>query len=246
MLDLDKDPELAKWLQNSSLSQGMRVLVLLSRYEHGLTITELRKHFASHGRKADSWNFSSILDRLSREQLVVLVLKHWTISAEGLTKLVEIGASRRVATAKAISGLRNFAGKLTDIILRDFVEETIGCLEQQFYRSAIVLSWSGAIWVLQQYVLKKKLNEFNAAGVARFPGFKKVQTEESFGRLQERDILQLLEDIHVIGKSLKGVLIQRLDLRNTCGHPNTVKVSESTAASHVELLIENVFLRFGI
>ncbi|HEY2033402.1 MAG TPA: hypothetical protein VGH02_06905 [Rhizomicrobium sp.] len=241
---MDNFPDLAAWLQNGSLSQGDRVLISLSRHEEGLTTAEMRKLFASYGRGTASWNFSSITARLADDQKIVLLDRRWTLLEKGAEAVFELGAMKKTATIKAISGLRDFTNKLSDKILRDFVDEAIGCLEHNHYRSAIVLSWSGAVWILQQHVLNKHLKNFNKAGSSRFPDFKQVKNSESFGRIQERDFIQLLEDIHVIGKSLKGILIQRLDLRNTCGHPNTVKVNESTAASHVELLVENVFLRF--
>ena len=232
-------------MQNSSLSQGVRVLALLSRHPDGLTTAEIRKLSATHGRGTAGWNFSAIIDRLADAQVVVLLDRRWHVLPDGHESLSKQGLTQRSVTATAISGLRRFLETLADKTLYDFVAEAIGCLEQGFCRSAVILSWSGAIWVLQQQILEHHLTEFNLAGASRFDDFKKIKNAESFGRIQERDLIQLFEDIHLISKSLKGILIQRLDLRNTCGHPNTVKINESTAASHVEILIENIFIRFS-
>ncbi len=60
----------------------------------------------------------------------------------------------------------------------------------------------------------------------------------------EYDFLQIVEAISMIGKNVKQELEKQLKLRNACGHPNSLKVSENIAAAHLELLILNVFVPF--
>jgi len=35
-----------------------------------------------------------------------------------------------------------------------------------------------------------------------------------------------------------------LDLRNGCGHPNSLKVSVNKSAAHIETLLQNIFEKF--
>jgi hypothetical protein len=49
-----------------------------------------------------------------------------------------------------------------------FVEEAIQCVKNKAYRSAIVLTWVGSVYLLYQHVLRNKLAEFNQEGHRRF------------------------------------------------------------------------------
>jgi hypothetical protein len=42
-----------------------------------------------------------------------------------------------------------------------FLEEAVGCFENRYYRSAVILSWVGAMAVLEDYVVANYLKEFN-------------------------------------------------------------------------------------
>ena len=64
--------------------------------------------------------------------------------------------------------------------------------------------------------------------------------------MEEYDFLQVLESISVIGKSMKQELEKRLQLRNACGNPGSLKMAEKTVAAHIEVLILNVFSQFSI
>jgi len=44
--------------------------------------------------------------------------------------------------------------------------------------------------------------------------------------MKESDFLDRLQAISVIGKSVKQELAKRLELRNSCGHPNTLTIGE--------------------
>ena len=50
----------------------------------------------------------------------------------------------------------------------------------------------------------------------------------------------------VIGKNTKTELLKALNLRNSCGHPNSLRISAHTAAAHLELLLLNVFDKFSV
>jgi hypothetical protein len=63
--------------------------------------------------------------------------------------------------------------------------------------------------------------------------------------MKEFDFLQVLEAVSVIGKSVKGELEACLKLRNGCGHPNSLQVSESKVAAHTETLMLNVLAIFA-
>ena len=60
--------------------------------------------------------------------------------------------------------------------------------------------------------------------------------------MKERDFLDVLEAIGSIGKNVKQTLQnQCLSLRNACGHPTSLKISENNVAAHLDTLVLNVY-----
>jgi len=73
--------------------------------------------------------------------------------------------------------------------------------------------------------------------------FPKVNSD-GLARMKEHDFLDVLESISLIGKNVKQELQQSLQLRNACGHPNSLKIGVNKVSSHIEILILNVFSKF--
>jgi hypothetical protein len=130
--------------------------------------------------------------------------------------------------------------------VRNYVEEAIRCYENELYKSAIVMSWLAAVAVLHRVVAKDHLAEFNAEAARVDPKWKAAKTEDDLGRMKESELLERLVGISLIGKNPKAQLKRALELRNSCGHPNNLKISSNTTAAHLELLLLNVFKVFEI
>jgi hypothetical protein len=63
--------------------------------------------------------------------------------------------------------------------------------------------------------------------------------------MKEHDFLDVLETIGVMGKNVKQALQnQCLGMRNACGHPNSLKISENNVAAHLDTLVLNVYSKF--
>ncbi len=144
----------------------------------------------------------------------------------------------------ATHSLHAHIASITDPIRRAFIQEAVDGFEAKLNRAAVVLSWVGAVWILQNHVLDKALKAFNAALTARFLKAKPIKTIKNFAPLSEADFLQVCEDAGIIDKAEKKQLTQRLDLRNDCGHPNSLTIGEHQAASHLELLLQNVYEKY--
>ena len=63
--------------------------------------------------------------------------------------------------------------------------------------------------------------------------------------MKEANFLNVIEHLSIIGKNVKQELETCLKLRNSCGHPNTLKIGDSRVASHMEILVLNVFSVFS-
>lgn len=198
-------------------------------------------------KKAKNWNIAAIFS--SMKKLVVHIDKRWELTDNGLAELKEIGAlSKSTLAAKVDDDLSALLIKVTNKETKAFVEEALNCFRSEYYRAAVVLSWVGAIYSIYVYVHASKLSEFNAAADARFnktkQTWKAAKTIEDLADMGERNFLQILKDIGLIGSSVKGELIKRLDMRNGCGHPNDYKVGESGVAHHLEMLILHVYEKY--
>ncbi|MCK4713326.1 MAG: hypothetical protein KAT26_10645 [Marinosulfonomonas sp.] len=141
--------------------------------------------------------------------------------------------------------LREHLAKITDFETREFVEEAIKCHEAELYRAAIVMSWLGAMDVLHKHIHAKHLTLFNKEATRIMAKkWKNAVTPDDLGKMGESDFLDRIEGISVVGKNVKKQLKDCLDLRNGCGHPNSLQVSVNKSAAHIETLLQNVFEKF--
>jgi hypothetical protein len=190
-------------------------------------------------------NISATLGRATG--LAVRTGNGWELTADGRKHTAGLLASLGQVTSptpKLVTNLRGFLGKLTNPDTRAFVKEAISCLEGRHLRAAVVLSWVGALSVLQENVFRNHLGAFNMEATRRDPKWKPVKTKDDFGKMKESTFLDILENLSVIGGNVKKELKNCLELRNSCGHPNSLSIGENRAAAHMELLILNVFVRF--
>lgn len=191
-------------------------------------------------RQVKKKNVSSLLSRATG--LAIRSPDGWELTKSGLANVSQLaGPAMASPIPKTAIALRAHLSKIIQPEIRAFAEEAISCLEGRQYRAAVVLSWIGAISVLQHYVASKKLAEFNTEASKRNPKWKIAQSSDDLGLMREEEFLDVLQAISVIGKNVKQELKKALTLRNGCGHPNSLKVAEHKVAAHIEDLILNVF-----
>lgn len=191
------------------------------------------------------WNISDILGK--SKGLAIRTPSGWEISPEGRSEVIKLASEYNIEPPKKIStSLRSHLATIQDDQIRAFVSEAIECFECGLYRGAVVLSWVGAVSLLYEYVLQNKLTKFNAEAKRRDSRWKVAKKREDFGRMKEFEFLQILTAISIIDKSVKLELEKRLQLRNSCGHPTSLRISENIVAAHIEVLILNVFSQFSV
>ncbi len=128
---------------------------------------------------------------------------------------------------------------------RSFVTEAVNCAKSGNPRAAILMSWIGAVALLQDYVFDNKLKEFNADAVAN--GVLKrpaTNIEDLRGISKESHFLDSLQRISVIDQATKRGLKRCLDRRNDAGHPSEIKFSNAAVGDHLETLVLNVFQKY--
>jgi hypothetical protein len=188
-------------------------------------------------------NASAVLGR--SKGLAIRASEGWKLTTEGKAHVGIQHQTRggKVTPVQAHS-LRTHLQKLTSKDTRAFVEEAVACFEGKLYRSAVVLSWVGAIAVIYDHVVAKKLDDFNQEALRRDSKWHAAKNSDGLGRMSENDFLQICQALGVVGKNVKEELEACLKLRNGCGHPNSLRVAESRVAAHIETLMLNVFDKF--
>ena len=192
---------------------------------------------------AASWNIGRALKAASPK--TAQVNKLWSLTPSGKEWLAEVGLARPVGlTAKPKSTLRELLQKIDDKDAREFVAEAIFCLEYDLRRSAVVMSWLASVHLLKVHVFKHHRNQFDSAVAKIDSKWKPARSLDDYGRMKEIEFLNRLAALSVIGKNVKTELVECLNRRNACGHPNSYSLGDATVAHHIEILILNVFSKF--
>lgn len=230
-------------LTERGLSRNDSFLLVLSTFDLPTSVSSLRERSISLGYKIPSGcNPSSVLSRAF--PLAIQVSDGWELTKKGLSylqeKFPELGLT---PTDQPMEQLRAYAKNIPDQKTRVFVEEAIGCCEHGLLRSAIVMSWLAAVYVLQLHIIDNRLDDFNSSYKVTHPKAKPIKVRDDFRRIREELQIDLMVSAHIVesgvGKELKQALIRR----NNCGHPSSVEYERHTVASHLAILLENIFLK---
>ena len=237
-----KSDKLKDWL-HKDLERLDKLLLVLASQDDPIGVSKIVEVAAGAGCRAPKkWNVSAILGASKGRAIRTT---GWELTDAGKMHLRTLGVSSISPAAMQVAvDLRAHLTKVTETQTRDFVEEAIKCHEAELYRSAIVMSWLGAMDVLQKHVHQNHLAAFNTEAARVNGKWKVAVARDDIGKMGEGDFLERIETLSIIGKNVKAQLKACLDLRNGCGHPNSLKVSVNKSAAHIETLLQNVFEKF--
>jgi hypothetical protein len=231
-------------LSTTKLTRKDKVLIALDAEGHSVkTISQLCDILVKNGvRDASKWNISQILGGSRGE--AVRIEKGWEITLRGRQHLADLQIPNVSPARSELSALREHASTIQDEKIKTFLGEAISALEHRLSRAAVVFSWVGAVALLYEHVVQNNLTAFNQEATRRDSKWKAARTADDLALMKEHEFLQVLCVISVIGKNLKQELEACLKLRNACGHPNSLAIGEHRVASHLEILILNVYSKF--
>lgn len=233
-------------LANQEISKRDRLLICLAvDHEQPKQVREVVEIAVSSGmRTAKKWNVSDIFSKSNG--FAVRTERGWELSSQGKRHVADVaGPFLNTPVPIIASSLRKHLLQIADSETKNFVEEAICCFESGQHRAAVVLSWVGAISLLQHHVVKHSLISFNQEASRRDKRWKQAKTTDELALIKEDTFLDILQAISVIGKNVKQELKKGLVLRNGCGHPNSLRLAEYKVSAHIEDLILNVFAKFA-
>ena len=242
MAALIRPEQLVDVLHRPGLARQDKLLLTLGSFQtRPVAIAAVRAQAKQAGlREIEKWSVSGTLG--AAKGLAIDTGHGWDLTAAGRAAVQKLlGSEGQTPTAGVSNDLRNAVNGLSDANARAFVLEAIACFEARQFKAAVVFSWVGAVATLYDHILKAHLASFNAEAGRRDKNWRPAKIADDCTRMKEYDFLQVLESISVFGKSVKTELEAALKLRNGCGHPNSLKVSEHRAAGHIESLVLNVF-----
>lgn len=251
---LDDEHLLLAVSEAANLGQRLPVLLLLSHVEQPAAPSRIRDKGLMIGfRKISKWNLTDVLGKAAKDDQVAQLTNGWKLLSPGMTRIERYYKSEGAMISEVRHALRGHLASISNEQRRLFVNEAIKSFDVKAYRAAVVLSWVGAVHILQEYIALNHVKAFNDAGIARQTKaaarginytFLPVRTTKDFGVIGESDMLQLCQDAGILHKAEKQLLQDRLDLRNQCGHPNPITIAEHTVAHHIEILMLNVYSRY--
>jgi hypothetical protein len=195
-------------------------------------------------------NITRLAERLTNDRRTFRgsALGRFRLTSQALSEIdEEFQGAFEEEVAPATGLILTLESKLTglsDKYVRSFVQEAVNCLRAGHLRAAVVLSWMGAIGVLQNYVAANFIAEFNSDAKSNGLLKREARGASDFSRIKETDFLDGAERIGVLSNAVKKELRVCLDRRNNCGHPNDYIVTETAVAAHIESLIVHVFERY--
>lgn len=196
-------------------------------------------------RAASKWNISATLG--GSTNLAVRTDEGWELTTDGRKRVAEITGPFAASSIPIVaSSLRQYLPKISDNDTKVFLEEAIECYEENHLRAAVVLSWVGAMSVLHRYIIDNELTNFNLEASRRDSKWRHAKNTDDLGRMKEFDFLNIISSLSIIGKTVKQELETCLKLRNSSGHPNSLKIGDARVAAHIEILVLNVFAVFGV
>ena len=108
-----------------------------------------------------------------------------------------------------------------------------------------MVSGVGAVALMQDRFVTRHLAALDADAKRRDAKWKSATSTDGLSKMKEYDFLQVLEAIFVIGRNTKLELENALKLRNSCGHPSSLALASHRVASHLEILLLNVYVPFA-
>jgi hypothetical protein len=155
---------------------------------------------------------------------------------------------QRKSTVQITKLLADLPQRVPDLAERTFLDEAMTCFRYEAFRAAMVMAWNLAFHHLCDFVLTKKLTEFNTQWPLNFPGMHKkpkqiAKMEDFADELKESEVITICGSARIITGDMQNVLTVGLKRRNTAAHPSGATITQTQAEAHIEDLVLNFVLK---
>jgi hypothetical protein len=234
---------------NSNRDKCLAVLYYKLRYENIESMTAQQIHQAFVQTRMPNAAGVNVPDVLAKSGALVDSpgstgsARLWRITDAGRTRVRHLmGLPETEAEVEHdISELNRLLARITDPIVKGFVEESVSCIRVGALKAAIVFLWAGAVRTLQEKVILKGVSNVNAAIVIHDTNARQVKKVDDFQYIKDKTFLLAAEGVGILDKAERGTLESALDLRNKCGHPTKYSPGPARTKSFIEDVTGIVF-----
>jgi hypothetical protein len=156
---------------------------------------------------------------------------------------------QRQSTVQITNLLAQLPQRVPDLAERIFLDEALTCFQHGAFRAAMVMAWNLTYHHLCDFVLKKKLADFNQRWPINFAGHHKngqkqiAKMEDFADELKESEVITICGSARIITGDMQSVLTVGLRRRNTAAHPSSSAITQIQAEAHIEDLVQNFVLK---
>ena len=210
------------------------------------TANDIKKEFESNSLLTPS-NISAEITRLKKSKPIILIETKEGFSFHRTAKK-ELGETFLGTTHKrdVSNSLRDLISELNGDEQKNYLEEAISCFEIKSFRASIIMTWLLAIDVIYEFVLlTKNLSAFNSA-IQTHGKYKKITvvSKDDFSNIKESDFIELLRVAKLITNDTRKILDEKLGVRNSCAHPNSMKILDYKAIGFIQDLVINIIKKY--
>jgi hypothetical protein len=162
-------------------------------------------------------------------------LEDWVARVSRARRAAHSALAKHESAASRIILLEDLSKHLsgTPVDVQDYFSEAIACLENELYRSAIVLAWAGHFHVLSETCFRKHEADIRAAR----PKWAFKDLHELKESVTEASFLLVAKDVKFITRPQHRILDGQLSQRNQCAHPTLYRPSMNAAIGYVDEMI---------
>jgi hypothetical protein len=141
-----------------------------------------------------------------------------------------------------VATLAAAVSKVTDVDVREYLEEALKSLSVGALRPCVVSVWVAAVRSLQHEMMVKGTATVTAAVQKHDQKAKAVKSVDDFAYIKESIQLLAARELGVLDKSEKDTLEEALDLRNRCGHPSKYRPGVKKVSAFMEDVVSIIFI----
>jgi hypothetical protein len=225
------------------------VLYFRERYEQkaALTVEEVRQGLKS--ARAKGWARVNVADVLSKAGPLVDTgqvkgtRRLWNLTDSGrehLRKLLGLPKAD-VEIEHEVGTLEDLVANVSDLDVRNYLEEALKCLQVGALRACVVFVWSAGIRKIHTAMVAKGTAAVSAAIQTHDPKARTVKSVDDFAHVKDATALLAAKDLGILDKNEKDTLTDALNLRNRCGHPGKYRPGVKKVSAFVEDITSIVF-----
>ena len=144
-----------------------KLLLVMSSSNSAWQLANLKKISADAGYKWPA-NLNASRDLGRTEGKAIRTTAGWELTNAGREYAELLSGTKKHSKLRSVAAdLAEHAANISNPQIREFIDEAISCFNERHIRSAIVMSWIGAVAVLQDAVIKGPVTDFNNEAIRR-------------------------------------------------------------------------------